>query len=239
MLVLSLETSTLLGSVALSKNGQVLAFEESFRQGSHSEGLNASINRILAKCSLQLKDIDLFTTGIGPGSFTGIRISLNTIKTFAYCHNKPVAALDSLSNLAHLNVSVSESVRSSGRPLISMINAYKNMVYISSYEFKNSALTEVKSPEAIRVQNLNNYITETSYIFGDGFLAFEKYFVETGLSKKMLRAETAYDYPKAEVMGVLSAKQLLTQMKWPDLLPLYIRASEAEENLKGIKFQAL
>lgn len=233
MIYLSCESSTLLGSVAISKDDQILSYIECERQGSHSDVIHGFIDQALKKANLSLNDIDYFCSGIGPGSFTGIRVSLNTIKSLAYSFNKPTLAIDSLKTLAwQYNEEKQVSI-------VSMINAYKNMVYISTYQkATDSTLSVVKEPEVVRVQNLENYLDKPSVVVGDGYLAYEKYF-SASLKSKILRPQNPIDFPKADAVAILSFLNSSGAAHWSKILPIYLRASEAEENLKGIKYQPL
>jgi tRNA threonylcarbamoyladenosine biosynthesis protein TsaB len=238
MIFLACETSTLLGSVSLVENGRVLAVEESMRQGSHSDVLNIFVEKVLQKSGKKLNDIDLFVSSIGPGSFTGIRISVNAIKSFAYCHKKPVMEASSLASLAFATRSSNLAAELLNLPIISMINAYKNMCYVSTHRFENSQFLEIKKPEVVRVQNLDQYITEKSLICGDGFSTYQKFFPQS-LTEKMIRSELVSDEPHAKNIAIMASQNLLVTKSWNELLPLYLRASEAEENLQGIKYQPL
>lgn len=243
MIILACETSTLLGSVAVIEDGRVLASVESMRQGSHSDILNTFTAEALQKAGKTLKDVDLFATGIGPGSFTGIRICLNTVKSFAYCFQKPVVGISSLHTLAE-QAHITANTSANASTIISMINAYKNMVYIATYKrndqhshpSEENQLIEVKPPEVVRVQNLASYVTENSVVCGDGYATYEKFFSED-LKARLLRDPQIPDEPHAQTLGLLAAKQ--KSISWGELLPLYLRSSEAEENLKGIKYQPL
>lgn len=232
MIVLACETATLLGSVAVFKNNQLLAFRESMRQGSHSDALNTFITEALTDARLTLNDVDLFATGVGPGSFTGIRISLNTMKTLAYCHNKKVYGLNSLENLA-LGVPAETDL-----PIVAMINAYKNMVYIATFQRLNQTLVAIRSPEVVRVQNIQEYFQQKSVVVGDGYLAYEKYFSED-LKQKMVRLNLNLDEPHAKNLAQSAFDNAEKSNTWSELKPVYLRASEAEENIKGIKYQPL
>lgn len=246
MIILACETSTLLGSVAVLENNKVLSCEESMRQNSHSEVLNLFIEKALEKSGKKLSDVDLFVTGIGPGSFTGIRICLNTIKTLAYCFNKPVIGINSLQSLAaqafNAEAFTTETLENSNEfknyPVISMINAYKNMVYVATHRFENKTLIEVKKPEVVRVQNLAEYISEKSIICGDGYPTYEKYIPESAV-QNILRFASVSDEPHAKTLAALAFQFNHLEQSWNNLIPLYLRASEAEENLKGIKYQPL
>ena len=231
MIFLCCESSTLLGSVAVFKDDQLLAFRESLRQGSHSDIINVYVQEVLHEAGLKLSDVDLFASGIGPGSFTGIRISLNTIKTFAYCFDKKVLGINSLENLA---VQCEEK----NRPIVTMINAFKNMVYIATYQRVDNQLQVLKAPEVVRVQNLQAYITRPVTVVGDGFQVYSKYF-SAALLDLIVREVQPADEPRASSAGPLIIKNQTDTVHWSQLLPLYLRSSEAEENSQGIKFQPL
>lgn len=235
MIILSCETSTLLGSAAIHKDGQLLAEKYLFRKGSHSDSLNLLVQECLDESKLALTDIDVFATGLGPGSFTGIRISFNTIKTFSYIHNKPMAGVDSLKNLAYQNRHLAVTFGAS--EICCAINAFKNMVYIASYSVKDNSLIETKPPQVVRVQALNDFILQPVLFVGDAFLAYESYLLQH-CGEKLIRNIQATDYPTATTLGAIAGLDRKF-FHWSKLLPLYLRASEAEENLNGIKYQPL
>ncbi|MES2802300.1 MAG: tRNA (adenosine(37)-N6)-threonylcarbamoyltransferase complex dimerization subunit type 1 TsaB [Bdellovibrionota bacterium] len=230
MIILSCETSTLLGSVAIHKDGQLLAEKSLFRQGSHAEALNVLIQEALSEAKLTLKDVDHFATGLGPGSFTGIRISFNTLKTFSSTFAKPMAGIDSLKSLAYLN-------RHHAKEICCAINAFKNMVYIATYRVEGDSIIETRPPQVVRVQELNKFLTSPVLFVGDAFAAYENYF-KIHCSEKLIRSEKIHDYPTAAAVGHLASLENKF-FHWSQLLPLYLRASEAEENLNGIKYQPL
>lgn len=242
MIILACETSTLLGSVAVLENEKILSFEESLRQGSHSDSLNILIEKALQKADKKLIEVDLFVAGIGPGSFTGIRISLNAVKTLAYCLNKPVVGISSLHSLAAQTFVSKNPIEFENIQIISMINAYKNMIYVSTYECKNNSLVELKKPTVIRVQHLVDYITQKAVVCGDGYVSYKKYFethLPENIKKNIIRLDDISDEPHAKISGQLAFKKSHLKQSWNQLLPLYLRASEAEENLQGIKYQSL
>jgi N6-L-threonylcarbamoyladenine synthase/tRNA threonylcarbamoyladenosine biosynthesis protein TsaB len=233
MKVLALETSTLVGGAALIIDGQVVAEETSLRQKTHSENINPFIEFVLAKAGLKLEDIDLFAVGQGPGSFTGIRVAANAGKTFAYAYNKPLVTVDSLMLLA-------EQAKPSTRPVVSMINAYKNMVYLGIFDVSGEEPKYLKGPEAVPVRELKNYILQDSICVGDGWEAYQEYFPEE-VHKKLHRQSDLPDHPLAKTLGLMAerrGKQGHT-LDWKSFIPLYIRASEAEETKKGILISPL
>ncbi len=234
MKILSCDTSTLLGSVAVSDGDKILSYRSLQRAGSHSDTLNVMIRECLDESTLDLKDIDLFLSGLGPGSFTGIRISVNTIKSLAYVHNKPCAGLDSLYLMAASAKNISKSITT-------MINAFKNMVYIAEYKTNdNNNLEVIKAPQVVRVQDLKEFLNFSSLIVGDGYSAYENYF-KNSFEKKMIRNNKVLDFPQATTLchsfiARLDEDFQKEKYHWSTLMPIYLRASEAEENLKGIKY---
>lgn len=231
MIALVCESSTLLGSVALFKDHQLLAYRESLRQGSHTNVINMYVEDVLKTANIKLSEVDLFVSGIGPGSFTGIRISLNLIKTFAYCHGKSVLGINSLENLA-------SQVAETPFPIVCMINAYKNMVYIAQYSNSSGILLQTKPPEVVRVQELVNYITHTCLVVGDGYAAYSQY-LQPHTKAQINRPEQPHDEPKASAVAKLITSRSSQAIHWSNFLPLYLRASEAEEVQQGIKYQPL
>jgi tRNA A37 threonylcarbamoyladenosine modification protein TsaB len=121
-----------------------------------------------------------------------------------------------------------------------MINAYKNMVYTAEYTLENNVLVETKEPQVVRVQELNQFITENTWIVGDGYVTYEKYLPEQ-VRSKCLRNDLLIEHPTAGNLGLISNlpnnKECLKS--WHELIPLYLRSSEAEEVLAGIKYQPL
>lgn len=230
MIILSSDTSTLLGSVAIHKDGQLLVEKSLMRQGSHSDALNLLMQDCLEQAKLKLSDVDVFATGLGPGSFTGIRISFNTMKTFSAAFAKPMAGIDSLKSLAYLN-------RRFATEICCAINAFKNMVYIATYKIDGDSIIETRPPQVVRVQELNNFLTSPVLFVGDGYAAYENY-LQKHCGEKLIRSEKIHDYPTAVAVGHIASLENKF-FHWSQLLPLYLRASEAEENLSGIKYQPL
>jgi tRNA threonylcarbamoyladenosine biosynthesis protein TsaB len=230
MKILAMETSTSRGSVSLVVDGQLVCEESIEGSKSHSENITTFIEACLKKSNTRIDDIDVFATGMGPGSFTGIRIAANAAKTLSFAFNKPLVAIDSLTLLA-------KQVENNTLPIVTIINAYKNMVYFGMFSPNNNSGLPVylKGPEAIPVRNLNNFIDRNCIVVGDGWTAFHEYFPED-LLNKMSRPDNSIDTPCSSTLGLLAYHKALEgqTLDWKSFAPLYIRASEAEEIKKGI-----
>ena len=222
MKILALEASTILASVAVIIDGQLAVEESSDRQRYHSEFLNPAVQSVLQKSNLKLQDINIFAVGKGPGSFTGIRVACNIGKSFAESLQKKMVAVDSLTLLA--------VEAGSNEPVLCMINAYKNMIYLAVIHNGNFLI----SPQAVKVLELEAFlsgykISTPILCVGDGYIAYEKLF-SPSLKSRLFRDSNFSDYPMAKTLGSiadLEAKNGQT-IVWNLCIPLYIRASEAE-----------
>ena len=233
MKILALESSTQVGGVAIIQDAQVLAQRSSNESRSHSENIHPFIQQCLQETGMHLSDMDVFAVGQGPGSFTGIRVAANVGKSFAYSFNKPLVSIDSLTLLAG-------PYAGQGKPVLSIINAHKNMVYLGYFETSGPEPIYLKGPLAVPVRELKDLIQEQCWVVGDGFSAFEPYFPED-LKKLFQRDSKISDYPQAATLGLMAearAKKGQT-LDWKSFIPLYIRASEAEETKKGILISPL
>ena len=100
-MILAVETSTRAGSVSLARGREVLSAVLGDGASSHSTDLIDNIECVLRDGNAKLIDIDLYAVTVGPGSFTGLRIGLATVKAFAVCFQKPCAAVSTLAAIAH------------------------------------------------------------------------------------------------------------------------------------------
>ena len=100
-LILSLETATLGGSVFLGRGNQQLAARSGDPEVSHSNSLLSNINDSLDEAGIALEEVELFTCASGPGSFTGLRIGIATLKALAATLQRPCVGIPTLPAVAH------------------------------------------------------------------------------------------------------------------------------------------
>ncbi len=226
MNVLALETSTSLGSVALLTDKHC-AYRESHRQRSHTEFINLALDQCLSECGLQLQDIDLIATSRGPGSFTGLRVAGNVAKTLAYSLKTKIYVIDSLALLAAQSQFPKLSV--------AILNAYKNMLFVAAY----SQTKVLQEPSAMGLGEFEEFVKSLSEnhpnqsvsCLGEGFTEYESQLSQN--TKAILQRQTGEnDFPNAKALALLASQShLLGQtIEWNSFVPLYIRASSAEEN---------
>lgn len=99
-LILSVETATLSGSVAVSRGADVLGVTSGDSRVSHSHTLLSDIDKLLAETQIHLPEIDMFAVATGPGSFTGLRIGIATVKALAATLDRPCAGIPTLEAVA-------------------------------------------------------------------------------------------------------------------------------------------
>ena len=126
MKILAIETSCDIASVSLLEdNNLILELKESAVKN-HSESLMPLIDNLLKKTKISLNDIDLFAVDNGPGSFTGIRIGLSTVKAFCDALNKPCISVSSLEALSYIS-------NSEDSYICSMIDAKHGNLYFRNF----------------------------------------------------------------------------------------------------------
>ena len=137
-LILNIETSSKNCSVCLSSKGKLIqsfdSEDETFR---HSELLTSYIQDILSENNIDVKDLSVVSIGIGPGSFTGLRIGFSVAKGLCYPHNINLVGISSLKIIAN-------SVIKENKNIISLIKDKGEHYYISKY---NSDLKEIIQPK--------------------------------------------------------------------------------------------
>ena len=164
-MILCLETSTAVCSVALVENGNVVALRESLDGQNHAEKITLFIDEVMKEAGIAYKDLDAVATSMGPGSYTGLRIGVSTAKGLCYAMEKPLIAIDTLAAMAHGFKANSQQPTAI---LCPMIDARRMEVYTA---FFNDKLERTSETEAIVIDEnsfmelkQNNHL----YLFGDG-----------------------------------------------------------------------
>jgi tRNA threonylcarbamoyladenosine biosynthesis protein TsaB len=161
ILILHLETSTKACSVALSKDGKLIALKESLSdEFSHSENLTVFIQTVVKDAGIELKDLSAISVASGPGSYTGLRIGVSTAKGLCYSLEKPLIAIDSLISLAVLAKEKHPSTN-----LCAMIDARRKEVYCAIYT-SDLALIKPITADILDEHSYKEY--EPFVYFGDG-----------------------------------------------------------------------
>jgi tRNA threonylcarbamoyladenosine biosynthesis protein TsaB len=145
-LILAIETSTRAGSVSLARGREVLSAVMGDVASSHSTDLLDNIQRALGEGHAKLSDIDLFAITVGPGSFTGLRIGLATVKAFAVCVQKPCAAVSTLAAIAHAG---GDSERT-----VSILPAGRGEVYAQAFSVRGEIVSALDGASHLKPNEL-------------------------------------------------------------------------------------
>ncbi len=133
MIILALDTTTDLASVALRKNGVTVFEEVMATTDGQSHVIFQMIQTVLEKASVQLSEVDCFASAVGPGSFTGVRICLAAAKGLAHAMEKPVAGISNLRALATFGTSELRNP---------ILDARRGQVYTAVYRADLSLVSE-------------------------------------------------------------------------------------------------
>lgn len=160
-LILGIETSTKICSVAISDGTKLLALKEEGGAYSHSEKLTNFIQEVLNRTNLELKDIDAIAVSKGPGSYTGLRIGVSVAKGLCFALDKPLIAVETLQAMAL-------GQQEKANLYCPMIDARRMEVYTALYDVNNKILKPV-SAKIIDSTSFSEVLKDNTIVFfGDG-----------------------------------------------------------------------
>lgn len=232
MRILAVDTSSKNCSVAIvevyeNKNYNIIAFENSDDEKTHSQKLMPIVDKVFKEHNLTLKDMDLLACCVGPGSFTGIRIGIATMKAFADVTNIKTVSVTSLESLSY-------NIEEDGI-IIPIIDCKNNNVYSAIFSRENNTYKQIGEniadniDNAIRLYKANVENKNITFV-GDGSILY-KDLLTSSLSNKLIfsnkntqssisLAKCAYDKYLEGLYGDSN-----------NLSPLYLRKSQAERAL--------
>ena len=225
MMILALESSATACSVALTRDGNVLAQAFQHSGLTHSRTLLPMVNNVLTSCGESMEHVDVVAVAAGPGSFTGLRIGVATAKGLAWPEDKDCAACSTLESmawpLAHME----------GKVIVCAMDARRSQVYNAIFLAKDGKLERLSEDRAIsladQAQELKN-IENEKIVVGDGAKLCYNTMYEMGipmtLAPEHLRMQSGW--------GVARAAQELAEkgqlIKGEQLNAVYHRLSQAE-----------
>ncbi len=226
MRVLAIDTSGDVGAVALTEDGALRAAIQARVAHRHGETLLPHVERVLALASCRIEDVELLAVGLGPGSFTGLRIGIATAKGLALATRRPMVGVASSRVLARAAL---------GALRLVAIDAKKDEVFVAAYEALGDGRLEVifeaehASPEgaAARLRGVLDRAPSASLV-GSALDAHAAIF-EAALPR-VVRMPRAFFAPNAALLA-LEAEEALAA-RGPDdaarLAPSYVRDADAK-----------
>ncbi|MCB2197460.1 MAG: tRNA (adenosine(37)-N6)-threonylcarbamoyltransferase complex dimerization subunit type 1 TsaB [Bacteroidetes bacterium] len=200
--ILNIETSTMICSVSVSKDGEAAAVRESNEEKSHAKKLTLFIEEIMDELNMTFDAIDAVAISKGPGSYTGLRIGVSTAKGICYAKDKPLIAVNTLQSMAY-GLIHSEEIKKYPEHndkllIVPMIDARRMEVYSAFFSSEGEFIREVKA-EIIDEESYQDLLPNHKMIFfGDG----------SDKIKEVVKHENAVFiddiYPSAKYMAKLS-----------------------------------
>lgn len=220
MLTLAFESSAKAASVALCEDGRLISQVIQCSGLTHSRTLLPMAEDLLKNAEMEMKQIDSFAVAQGPGSFTGIRIGIATVKGLAWAADKPCIGVSTLAAMAWNGVAA-------GGLICAVMDARRSEVYNALFRIEDGRPVRLCPDRAISLSALTEELRERGeapFLVGDGTELASAFFREQHLEHRVppenLRWQNAWG-----VAMEAAGKELCTSQ---ELLPVYLRLSQAE-----------
>jgi tRNA threonylcarbamoyladenosine biosynthesis protein TsaB len=224
--ILAVDTATKSCSAAVTEDRSLLAELTTVREQTHSKHLLRTISAVIEKAGLHISNIDGFALTTGPGSFTGLRIGMSTIKGLALALEKPVVGVSTLDALAMQGAPARQLI-------CPLLDARKGEVYCARYRFVQGVLQKEGRERVLPPDKALADIHEPCLFLGDGAQLYRSV-IQTTLGENANFSSPASNTIRAFTVARLSVKRFGSND--PDdpagLVPCYIRRSEAELNFR-------
>ena len=228
MNILGIETTSAFASAAVLDQKGVCTEVISDGELNHLQNLLPMIEEALSKSGLGLKDIEGLAVSRGPGSFTGVRIGVSTVKALAQALGIEIAQVPTLFAMAY-------GMRNHEGVICPILNARRNQVYSAAYRFLENGEEEIFPEGAYEIEDLAAFLRpfEKVLFLGDGIEEFQETLVKllgdrvcfAAPEERMQRASSVVEIGKRIHLAGNSVDYVTAE-------PEYLRKSEAERNLE-------
>ena len=227
MIVLSIDSSSKVATVAILKDDVLLGEYILNDKREHSVILVPLIENLLKECNLTIDDIDGYVVSKGPGSFTGLRIGMATVKGMSFGNNKPYISISSLDALAYNLISFNGII-------CPIMDALRENVYTTLYKNSNDNLEKIMDYTAMDIDKLVDLLKTKNkdVIFvGDGVYKHKQYICDN--FPKAHFAPTHLNIIRASSLGELGLKLLKNGIcDASNSAPIYLKKPQAERELE-------
>lgn len=227
MIVLSVDSSSKVATVAILKDDVLLGEYILNDKREHSVILMPLIETLLKKCNLTIDDIDGYVVSKGPGSFTGLRIGMATVKGMSFGNNKPYISISSLDALAYNLISFNGII-------CPIMDALRENVYTALYKNNNDSLEKIMDYTALDIDELVNLLkdkNEEVIFVGDGLYKHKKYICDN--FPKAHFAPVHLNIIRASSLGELGLNLLKKGIcDDSNSAPIYLKKPQAERELE-------
>ncbi|MBO3443778.1 tRNA (adenosine(37)-N6)-threonylcarbamoyltransferase complex dimerization subunit type 1 TsaB [Clostridium sp. CCUG 7971] len=224
MKILGIDTSSMATSVAVIEDNKLICEYTVNTKKTHSQKLMIMIENMLKISDLDVNEMDLIAVCEGPGSFTGLRISMATAKAIAHVNNLPIVGVNSLELLA-ANMNLCD------KKICSILDAQRTQVYSGQYKFENNEVVELKNIDVVEIDDL---IEELKNSKEDWIMVGEavyKYEYKIKDIENIHIAAPSHNVSKASSLCAVAINKYNKNIDVYDcynINPVYIRKSQAE-----------
>ncbi len=224
MNIFAMDTSSLTATVAVISDEKLMGEYSVSNKLTHSKTILPMTDELLRNLSMTLKDIDVFAVCVGPGSFTGLRIGMATVKTFAQVLDKPIVGVSSLDAIAYNFAFADDYI------ICPAIDARRGEVYNALYINGNKTVYD----RALPFEELLSELGGKKVIFcGDAAILYRDKIVSMNEPGWKLAPQT-HVLPKASAAAYVAYRRV-QKHDYDDLYalePVYLRKSQAERELE-------
>lgn len=231
MKVLAIDCSAVAAGVAVTEDGKVLSSAYTNIGLTHSQTLVPMLDSVLKQANLTLSDISCYAINAGPGSFTGVRIGVATLKGLTEFSDEPnIYSLSTLESMAYIFAGVKNCT------VCSAMDARCKQVYTALFRVEGETVTRLTPDEALFIADLKDRLEriEGPIVFvGDGASLCYNFYLEilpnVMLAPEQMRYQNAVSVAHLAEAKIKDGEQ---GIRSSELLPVYLRAPQAERELK-------
>lgn len=221
MKILAVDTSSMVSSIAVLEDDKVLGAFSLSQDKTHAEVLIPMVETLLGSFDLRINEIDLFAVGIGPGSFTGLRIGMSAIKSIAQVLDKKIIGVSILEAMAYSNITKDTS--------LALVDARGKRYFAGLYTYEQGKIVAQKEEALYKENTIIDFINgfeENLIVLGNDIERIK----DQVKNAKVLFSNTDLSHTYAASIGKLAYEKALEEKfdSYFDLAPNYIRKSQAE-----------
>jgi len=221
MLTLAFDTSSRTAAVAVLRDDTIL-YDSIINTGlNQSEVLMPEIDYACRRVGIKISDINLFACTLGPGSFTGLRIGVSTLKGLMLATGTPAAGVSSLAAVV-LNIGTTSKL------ICSMIDAGRGQVYVAYFRYNDkNILQQISEEKAVNPQEIINNTDKNTLFVGDGAIKYAN--IIKNIKSEVSIVSDLQHYIRASAVGILGRKKFAEKdlLDASTLVPVYLRSADA------------
>jgi len=223
MNLLAMDTSGPVAGVSIIKNDQVVYEAMAVNQFTHSVSMMPMVEEALNHAGMTLQEMDALAVTVGPGSFTGVRIGVSTVKGMAHGANKPCIPVDALEAMAY-SAPCFEGV------VCPIQDARAGQVYGAAFKWENGSIQRLMPDTAIMLEEYLEQLKRLGQRFwftGDGLIRYRDA-IAAAMGDQGLFAPAAMSYLRPACAAAAALAHQSDAVDYLTLAPLYLRAPQAQ-----------